>query len=80
MTGDERARFCARCQLHVVDLAALPPAEAEPLLRQRQPGDRLCVRVHHDADGNVATRAAMESRLVSALQAIASWRAGGSTP
>ncbi len=77
MTGDDRARVCARCQLAVVDLAELRRADAERLIAEREPDRRLCVRAHHDREGNVATREAAHESFLSALQVIASWRGGG---
>ncbi len=55
MPGDDRRRFCNRCQLHVHDLSAMTAAEAEALLRAAGQG-RLCVRLHRRADGKVMTQ------------------------
>lgn len=54
MTGDERARRCAKCGLDVHDIAALTSVEAEALLARRST-ERLCVRVSHRRDGSVIT-------------------------
>lgn len=80
MTGDERTRFCERCQLHVVNLVELRRAEVEALLSRREPGQRRCLRVVHDDAGNVATRTTQEERFLAALQAIAAWRGAGGAP
>jgi hypothetical protein len=80
MTGDERARFCERCQLHVVNLVELRRAEAEARLSRRDPGQRLCLRVTRDQAGNVATRTTQEERFLAALQAIAAWRQAEGEP
>jgi hypothetical protein len=74
MTGDARARWCARCALTVTAVAELRLAETEALLAQRDA--RVCVRAVADADGNVITRTTHEARFVQALRALAG-RAGG---
>jgi hypothetical protein len=53
MEGDDRVRFCERCQKHVYDLSALSTAEAEALLREKE-GD-LCARLARREDGTVVT-------------------------
>jgi len=55
MTGDERARTCAKCNIPVHDIAALTSAEAEALLARRAT-ERLCIRVTHRRDGSVITK------------------------
>ena len=47
MTGDDRRRHCASCDLSVVDLSALTRDEASVLLATR--GEHRCVRYEHDA-------------------------------
>jgi hypothetical protein len=42
MRGDERVRFCGQCETNVYDLSAMPPREAEALVRAKQ--GRMCVR------------------------------------
>jgi hypothetical protein len=54
MSGDERARFCGSCRLHVYDLSGLSRKEAERLVF-RQEG-RLCVRFFRREDGTILTR------------------------
>lgn len=76
MSGDERARFCARCGLVVTNLAELRRDEAEALLARRSPDDRVCVRVTRDADRRVVTRTTEEARFVAALRALAASRGG----
>jgi hypothetical protein len=53
MSGDDRARFCARCNEHVHDLSRMTRAEVERLLSAS--GERCCVRYAADADGRVRT-------------------------
>lgn len=54
MTGDERKRFCARCQLHVYNVSELSSAEVTALLTQSE--GRVCGRIFRRADGTVLTR------------------------
>lgn len=74
MTGDERARRCERCDLHVTNLSELTRSEAESLLSTRTRGGRLCVRYTHDAQGNVVTRTTQQERMVSVLGMLAQRR------
>lgn len=53
MTGDARVRFCGQCSKNVYDLSAMPRAEAELLLQEKE--GALCVRLHRRADGTVIT-------------------------
>lgn len=75
MAGDERRRFCAKCQLHVHDLRSLSEAEATELLRGAS--GRLCGRVFQRADGTVLTKdcpvgvATLRRRLVMSVVAVA---------
>lgn len=73
MSGDERARFCARCAITVTNLVELTRDEAEATLA-RSPGAAVCVRVTYDADRKVVTRSSQRERLLSALQALAAVR------
>src|ERR1041384_5264719 len=54
MTGDERARFCSSCNLHVYNIAELTRADAEKLVANTE--GRLCVRLFRRSDGTVLTR------------------------
>lgn len=53
MKGDERVRFCGRCEKNVFDLSEMTAAEAEALLAAR--GTSACVRFYRRADGTVMT-------------------------
>lgn len=70
MTGDERTRHCAECDLMVADLTQRTSAEAEALLATRTPGGRLCVRYQVDASGRIVTRTTQQQRLVTLLRAL----------
>jgi hypothetical protein len=53
MRGDERVRFCGKCELNVYNLSAMSRADAEELVRERE--GRLCVRFYQRSDGTVLT-------------------------
>jgi hypothetical protein len=59
MAGDERARFCSRCQQHVFNLSEMTQSEAESLVQSRQ--GRLCVRHYLREDGKIMIRDCPES-------------------
>ena len=54
MPGDDRARFCRDCQLHVYNLSALNRREAEAFLQERE--GRTCLHFYLRADGTILTR------------------------
>ena len=54
MSGDERSRFCSRCQKHVYDLSALEAREIEALIEATQ--GRFCARITRDRFGRMVTR------------------------
>jgi hypothetical protein len=54
MSGDGRARFCARCQKHVHNLSEVTPREALDLVLRS--GGRLCLRIERDPRGVPRTR------------------------
>ena len=64
MRGDERARFCDKCQKPVHDLSARTEQEVQALLRERA-GQRLCVRYRKDADGGVRFKVALLATAMS---------------
>lgn len=59
MTGDDRVRHCAQCNLKVTNLSALSQAEAEALLTAHfgadgtKVGGRLCAQWRRRADGTI---------------------------
>lgn len=78
MRGDERVRFCGRCNLNVYNLSAMSRREAERLVVATE--GRLCVRFYRRADGTMLTQncpvglAALKrraSRVASAAFAVA---------
>ena len=56
MDGDERKRFCGKCQLYVHNLTEYSTQEAEVLIAHgRSSGKRTCVRFYRDEKGDVVT-------------------------
>jgi len=53
MTGDDRVRFCGRCEKNVFNLSAMTSDEAEALLSER--GANMCARFYRRPDGTVLT-------------------------
>jgi hypothetical protein len=56
MTGDEKSRHCASCNLRVYNLSAMTRAEADGLVASKREGGRICVRLYRRADGTVITQ------------------------
>jgi hypothetical protein len=54
MVGDERVRFCLKCDKSVFNLSAMSREDAERLLEERASGE-LCVRYYQRADGTIMT-------------------------
>lgn len=54
MSGDDKVRFCAHCQLNVYNLSAMDVEEAAERIGQDE--GRLCVRYYRRADGTLLTR------------------------
>lgn len=53
MKGDERARFCGKCEKNVYNLSAMTREEAERFMAARTA--EVCVRLYKRADGTVMT-------------------------
>jgi hypothetical protein len=54
MAGDDRTRFCGKCQQHVYNVESLTPDEVRALVQQRE--GRVCVRLRRRSDGTMITR------------------------
>ena len=54
MSGNDRVRFCAQCNLNVYNLSALTKSEGESFIANHE--GRLCVRFYRRADGSILTR------------------------
>jgi hypothetical protein len=55
MTGDEKSRHCAQCNLKVHNLSAMTREEAEALISGPD-NARVCVRLYRRSDGTVMTQ------------------------
>ena len=55
LRGSDRERFCDQCQLSVYNSAALTRNETEELLRRRDAGARLCMRIERRGDGSLVS-------------------------
>ena len=53
MSGDDRVRFCGKCEKNVYNLSAMTRDEGEALVREKE--GRMCVRLYQRADGTVIT-------------------------
>ncbi|HXU69497.1 MAG TPA: hypothetical protein VN947_09210 [Polyangia bacterium] len=53
MVGDERVRFCGKCEKNVYNLSAMTRDAGEALVREKE--GRLCVRLYQRLDGTVIT-------------------------
>jgi hypothetical protein len=53
MTGDDKARFCGKCEKHVFNLSAMTREEAELVMLERE--GSICVRLYRRKDGTVIT-------------------------
>ena len=54
MTGDNRARFCRLCNLHVYNLSELTRKQAVALISETE--GRFCGRIYRRSDGTVITK------------------------
>ncbi|HLM54518.1 MAG TPA: hypothetical protein VK422_00220 [Pyrinomonadaceae bacterium] len=54
MVGDERARFCNQCSLHVYNLSGMTRREAETFVSNAE--GRVCVRYYRRRDGTILTK------------------------
>ncbi len=54
MVGDDRARFCNQCSLHVYNLSGMTRREAETFVSNAE--GRVCVRYYRRRDGTVLTK------------------------
>ena len=64
MPGDDKTRYCDKCQKHVYDLSARTEEEARALFRERR-GERTCVRFAKDASGHVLFAAAIAAAVIT---------------
>jgi hypothetical protein len=53
MAGDDRVRFCGKCEKNVYNLSAMTRDDGEALVRAKE--GRMCVRMFQRTDGTVIT-------------------------
>ena len=53
MEGNDRVRFCSKCNKHVFELASLTEQEAINLIEDK--GEQLCGRIFRRSDGTIVT-------------------------
>jgi hypothetical protein len=76
MSGNERIRFCAQCNLNVYNLSGMTRTEAERLIASSE--GRLCIRFYRRTDGTILTRncpvglRGLKQRLTRVASAVAS--------
>lgn len=54
MTGDDRARFCSLCNLHVYNISEMTRKQALALISETE--GRFCGRIYRRSDGTVITK------------------------
>lgn len=81
MTGNDRARFCSKCQKTVTDLSQLTREEAEAFVEKEGPLGKACIRIWRDENGKVVTQGcgsvAVNTKRVVKKAAVAAAAAGG---
>jgi hypothetical protein len=70
LQGGDRERYCAACDKHVHNFAAMTAREIERLVRERD--GRLCARVVYRADGSIRTADGASQPSVAARLVLAS--------
>ena len=78
MSGDDRERFCGKCEKSVYDLSAMTADQAVELIREKQ--GKMCIQIYRRADGTVQTedcpsglkklRQAMAKKVACAIAAV----------
>lgn len=56
MSGEEKSKFCGKCQKHVHHLSEMTSDEAESLVSRPE---KVCIRVEHDDRGRIRTKSGM---------------------
>jgi len=54
MAGDDKSRFCGKCEKNVFNLSAMSREEAELLMLEKE--GNLCIRLYRRKDGTVLTQ------------------------
>lgn len=56
MTGDEKQRLCAQCNLHVLNVSEMTDEEVLVAMNRLRGGERVCMRIYRRADGTFLTK------------------------
>ncbi len=54
MIGNDRQRFCGKCEMYVYNLSGMSKADAESMIATSE--GRICARFYRRADGSVMTK------------------------
>ena len=82
MTGDEKMRLCAQCNLHVLDASAMTDEEVLRAMQRTLQGEQVCMRFYRRADGRFLTKdcpvgwALVRKRAQQAARHAAAWLSG----
>lgn len=80
MTGDEKSRLCAQCNLNVHNAAAMTDEEVLQAIMLVAAGREVCMRIYKRADGTFLTKdcpIGLRKRLALNARKAAAWLAGG---
>lgn len=81
MTGDERSRVCAQCDLSVLNAAELTDEEVLKAIMTLATGQRVCMRIFRRTDGTILTKdcpiGVRKLQVRDRLRKAAAWLAGG---
>lgn len=79
MTGDDKIRMCAQCNLNVYNAEAMTDEEVMLKIMSLATGNRVCMRIYRRADGTFLTKNCPVGlrKLQEKTRRIAGWLAGG---
>lgn len=81
MTGDERSRVCAQCDLSVLNASEMTDEEVLRAIMTLQTGKRVCMRIFRRADGTILSKdcpvGVRKLQVRERLRKVAAWVAGG---
>lgn len=81
MTGDERSRVCAQCDLSVLNASQMTDEEVLQAIMTLATGKRVCMRIFRRTDGTILTKdcpiGVRKLQVRERLRKAAAWLAGG---
>ena len=80
MTGDEKSRVCAQCDLSVLNASEMTDEEVMMAIMSLQTGKRVCMRIYRRHDGTILTKdcpVGLRKKLAANARRVAAWLAGG---